>query len=276
MTKKKNGIQKQRMHVASPKPVTALRQKAEEHAARVPEDLAALPPAQFQQIIHELRVHQIELELQNEELRAVQVARERYFDLYEQAPVGYITLSDKGLILEANLTATTLLDTFRSAMIKQPLTKFIFKEDQDIYYQHLKQFLATATPQVFELRMVKKAGTPCWVRMDATVAQDAGGAPLYRVTLSDISAIKKAEDELQKLLKLQSVGTLAGGIALDFNNILMSLFGNISLAKDGLAKEHPSRVLLEEAETSMNRAVRLTKQLLTFAKGGDPVKECVS
>jgi PAS domain S-box-containing protein len=85
-----------------------------------------------------------------------------------------------------------------------------------------------------------------------------------------------AELERQKMDKLQSIGTLAGGIAHDFNNILLGLFGNISLAMDDLPKEHPSYAPLEEANRSMSRAVRLTKQLLTFAKGGDPVKEAVS
>ncbi len=92
----------------------------------------------------------------------------------------------------------------------------------------------------------------------------------------DITKRKNVEEELHKMQKLQSVGTLAGGIAHDFNNILMGLFGSISLAKDELAKDHPVYKSLEEAGTSMNRAVRLTKQLLTFAKGGAPVKEDVS
>ena len=87
---------------------------------------------------------------------------------------------------------------------------------------------------------------------------------------------KRAEEELQKLQKLQSVGTLAGGIAHDFNNILMLLFGNISLAKDELSEEHPGYKFLDDAENSINRAVRLTKRLLTFARGGDPVKESVN
>lgn len=87
---------------------------------------------------------------------------------------------------------------------------------------------------------------------------------------------KQAEAALQKLQKLKSVGTLAGGIAHDFNNILMVLFGNISLAKDDLPISHPSYKLLEQAENTMQRASRLTQQLLTFAKGGLPIKDEVS
>jgi PAS domain-containing protein len=97
--------------------------------------------------LHELRVHQIELEMQNEELRRTQeeleASRERYFDLYDLAPVGYFTLSEQGLILEANLTAAKLLGVARSALVKQPLSRFILPEDQDIHYLHRKALLET-------------------------------------------------------------------------------------------------------------------------------------
>jgi len=116
-----------------------------------------------------------------------------------------------------------------------------------------------------------------WVCGVGRLECDAQGRPLkMRGTIQDITARKQTEAELLKMQKLQSVGTLAGGIAHDFNNILMGLFGNISMAKDELAKEHPGYALLDEAEKSMHRAVRLTTQLLTFAKGGTPVKEDVS
>ena len=559
------------------------------------------------QVEEKLRTHQIELELQNEELRrthaALDATRARYFDLYDLAPVSYVTVSETGLILEANLSAATLLGVVRGALATQPIfSHFILKEDQDIYYRHRQQLFATGAPQACELRMVKKDGTLYWVHLAASIAQEpstsaaqtASGAPVCRIVLSDISTRKqveayqktgrevlqllhepgafadavqrvldvlkrqtgcaavgirlqagddfpylahagfaddflatetslvahaadggvcrdsdgnvslectcglvisgqtdprhplftrggsfwtnnalpllslpvnqdprlhprnqcmrhgyasmalvpirnqdriiglihlndqrqgcftpevialmegiaahigtalmrkqaeealreseekyrqifenagdaifihdeqgrmlavnplacerlgythaelmamtvaqvdtpaearhtaariahllehgqhafetvqqckdgtpvatevharrilwngqpammsmcrdirerkRAEEELLKMQKLQSVGTLAGGIAHDFNNIMTGLFGNISLAKDGLSKEHPVHALLEEAEKSMNRAVRLTKQLLTFAKGGAPVKEDVS
>jgi nitrogen-specific signal transduction histidine kinase len=101
--------------------------------------------------------------------------------------------------------------------------------------------------------------------------------------MTDLTEIKRGEEEKKKLedqllhsQKMDSFGRLAGGIAHDFNNILQGLYGNIQLAMEDLAKTHPSYELLEEAEKSMSRAVRLTRQLLTFAKGGDPVKESIS
>ena len=88
----------------------------------------------------------------------------------------------------------------------------------------------------------------------------------------EITEQKKGEIELQKMHKLTSIGTLAGGIAHDFNNVLMGIYGNIALAKQSLSADHPSREALDEAEKTMHRATGLTRQLLTFAKGGSPVK----
>jgi len=172
-----------------------LRWRAEELAkgSGTPSPTDALP------LIHELRVSQIELQLQNEELLRTQdqleSARSRYFDLYELAPVGYCVVSMEGLILEANLSAVNLLGISRASLIKQRITHFILKEDQDIYYLHRRQLLGEEEPRACELRMVKKDGTSVWVRLTATTAHDAAGAPVIRVVLSDISDRKGIEDE---------------------------------------------------------------------------------
>jgi PAS domain S-box-containing protein len=183
-----------------------LRRQAEEivreKGAWSPENLGKLSPEETQQTLHELYVHQIELEMQNEELRRTQVeldrARERYFDLYDLAPVGYCTLSEKGLIQEANLTASTLLGVARGALIKQPLTRFILPEDQDIYYHRRKQLFETGAPQAYELRIVKKDGAQFWAHLEATAAKDEGGALVCRVVLSDNPERKRGEERLQK------------------------------------------------------------------------------
>ena len=180
-----------------------LRERAEEvtrENAASPESQEPLSPQETRQTLHELRVHQIELEMQNEELRRTQVeldrARERYFDLYDLAPVGYCTISEKGLIKEANLTAANLLGVARSALVRQPFTKFILTEDQNIYYLHSKPLFETGAPQVYELRMVKKDAAPFWARLEANREQDSGGTTLCRVTVSDITERKLAEEKI--------------------------------------------------------------------------------
>ena len=125
-----------------PKPddSSSLRQRAEEIARekRVPsaDTIEALTLEETRRILHELRVHQIELEMQNEELRRSQAelsaSQARYFDLYDFAPVGYIILSEKGLILESNLTAATLLGVARGEMVQQPISRFVIEEDHDM------------------------------------------------------------------------------------------------------------------------------------------------
>jgi PAS domain S-box-containing protein len=131
--------------------------RARETAAEMPERLRTLSSEESLTLLHDLRVHQIELEMQNEELRRTQeeleASRARYFDLYDLAPVGYFTISDNGLILGANLTAATLFGVARGALAKQPLTRFIVPEDQDRYYLHRRRLFATGAPQVLELRL---------------------------------------------------------------------------------------------------------------------------
>jgi PAS domain S-box-containing protein len=171
------------------------------------------PPA-TQQLLHDLQVHQIELELQNEELRHAQVQldaeRARYFDLYDLAPVGYCTLTEKGLLLEANLTAATLLGVARSELVNRPLSRFIFKQDQDIYYLHRKQLFETGQVQSCELRLVRPDGAAFWVSLMATVALDAKGVALQRVMLGDISDRKLLDQALQdKNLELDSARQMA-------------------------------------------------------------------
>lgn len=180
----------------------ALRQKAEKMAkdrpTGTPEHDASLSPQHSQRIIHELQVHQIELELQNEELRRAQVeldaVRARYFDLYDLAPVGYCTLSAKGIIKEANLTAATLLGVVRGDVVGQPMSRFVLSDDQDIYYRHRQQLFATKEPHVCRVRLLRPFDQPFWARLEATVAQDdENDAPECRVVLSDISETMRTE-----------------------------------------------------------------------------------
>lgn len=121
--------------------VTKLRWRAEEAARREDlqrqEDPESMSSSETQRVLHQLRVHQVELQMQNDELRRVlgelEEAWARYFDLFKLAPVGYFIVSHGGLILEANQTSLTMLGLMEPTVVGQPITRFLFSEDQDIY-----------------------------------------------------------------------------------------------------------------------------------------------
>jgi len=187
----------------------ALRKRAEEQAGAIDRPSSAnQTPEEARRALHELRVHQIELEMQNEELRRMQGALEalkaRYFDLYDLAPVGYCVVSEQGLILEANLTAGTILGEEKRALVKKPITRFILPEDQDLYYRRRKSLFETGKPQECELRMLKPDGAFFWAHLTATAARSEKGAPVCRLVLNDITESKRKEDALRESeLKLQ-------------------------------------------------------------------------
>ena len=183
-----------------------MRRQAEELALKTAavsrENDKALTPETTRLMLHELHVHQIELEMQNEELRrtqvAVETARMRYFDLYDLAPVGYCSVSDRGLILQANLAAATLLGVSRAALANRPISGVIFRADQDTYYLCRKQLIATGDAQVCELRMVNSDGTPVWVQLAVSASVDSDNEPVMRVVMTDISERKLMQAAMEE------------------------------------------------------------------------------
>ena len=160
--------------------------------------------ADMQVTLHNLEVHQIELEIQNENLRATQgelaAERESYFNLYDLAPMGYCTLSEKGVILEANLTAATLLGVIRGNLIKFPFSKWIFKGDYGLYYLHLKHLMETGQPQACELRILKEDGTMLWGWVETAIMDtDSSGQKQILLCLHDITQRKRAEESQARL-----------------------------------------------------------------------------
>lgn len=176
--------------------------RAMERAIRSPENLDTLSPVEIRRLLHDLHVHQIELEIQNEEMRRAQIeidaARARYFDLYDMAPVGYCTVSEKGMILEANLMAATLLGMDRGTLLTQPLSRFVTQESQDTYYFHRKRLLETGQPQSCELKMARRDAPPFWTHLTSTIAREEDGSPVCRVVITDISDRKQAEEALSE------------------------------------------------------------------------------
>jgi len=204
-TKSQNSKESGTFPAVESETATRLRERAQQEArARlkpIPEDLSALSAEDARSLLHDLQVHRIELEMQNDELRSSQeqleLARERYFDLYDLAPVGYVTIGENGIVLESNLTAAGLLDVTRAAIANQPWSRFVFPADQDVYFLHRKQLFASGAPLGCELRLRKSNGESFWVRLESRIAERDGRTRICRTVLSDISDRKRAELTLQ-------------------------------------------------------------------------------
>ncbi|MGS0743289.1 EAL domain-containing protein [Glaciimonas sp. GG7] len=148
-----------------------LRSDAEIQLARIPlASLPTLPERSADEVLHELRVHQIELEMQNEELRRTQVnleeSRDRYVDLYDFAPVGYMTLTSEGLIVEINLTAAALLGVERSKLLQRRFARFIAPDDKDRWHRHFINVLRRNQQHQCELLLERNDGSSFDAQLD--------------------------------------------------------------------------------------------------------------
>ena len=182
---------------------SSLRKRAEEFLNKHPEAIKEIASVDVKKLVADLHVHQIELEIQNEELRRAQLeleaSRDRYSDLYDFAPVGYATVSEKGLILQANLSCATMLGIERGAMIRKPFSRFITKDDQDVFYLHQKKLFETKAKQTCELKLIRKDRTQFYAQLESIVVKDAKeDIPQTRTTITDINDRKLAEEALRK------------------------------------------------------------------------------
>ena len=247
-----------------------------ERGALAARHLEALLPEDTRHMLHELRVHQIELELQNEELRRTSVEldalRALYFDFYDIAPVGYCTLDTQGKILQANLTAATLLGVARSALQDAPLTRFICADHQDSWYLHRRRLADSDGAVAFDLQLVRQPDTTFWAHFEGAAVPGPGGVRGIRLVLSDISERRALETasadlalKLEQAQRLESIGRLAGGVAHDSNNMLGVIIGHAELAL--LQPDLPAalRLDLEQIREAAQRSARLARQLLAFA-----------
>jgi PAS domain S-box-containing protein len=183
-----------------------LRTRAEELLRRKgadTEDLSGLLPEDVQKLLHELQVHQIELEMQNDELRKAQLAleesRDRYLDLYDYAPVGYFTLDKNALVLEANLSGAGLLGMERGSLIGKPLTSFVHKETQDTFYFHRNQVLQTGTRHMCQIKLVKPDGSWFHAQVESVgIADSRGEFSRLRTLMADVTDRKLAESALRE------------------------------------------------------------------------------
>ncbi len=259
-----------------------LREKAEASVARQylePQDLSG---EQARKLVHELQVHQIELEIQNEELRRVtaelEQSRNQFALLFQQAPVGYLVLNEGGLIHEVNETFCRMVEKDRKNLIGSPFSQCMEDSDRGVFLARYRAFFKSPVEKSLEAFILRKWGPAFYAHMEGALVGAALGRrrpdapPMLLLAVTDITERKWAEDkrlqlerQMQQTQKLESLGVLAGGVAHDFNNLLAIILGNASLALDELPPISSVRDSLRVIETTSLRAAELCRQMLAYS-----------
>ena len=166
------------------------------------------------ELIHELRVHQIELEMQAEDLRkskiALEESRDNYLDLYEFAPLGYLTLNHEALIMEVNLTGATLLGVERSKLVKARFRKFVAQKDNEQWIQYFVNVLNHEEKQCCSLMINRGDGSAFPARLEGVRLTGSSRATTVRIALIDITdiwqieALKESEEKYRNVVEDQT------------------------------------------------------------------------
>ncbi len=183
---------------------TELRRRAEECLTMSVGDIASLPAADVGRLLHELQIHQIELDMQNDELLNTQAeletSKEKYIDLYDFAPVGYLTLDPSGIVLAANLSVAKLLNNYRNDIISKKLSYFVHSFDQDAFLRHIRDVFSTTHKHSCEISLRTDNDMPLYVRLESVAIEDENKIRCScRTILIDITKGKQAQDELLRL-----------------------------------------------------------------------------
>jgi PAS domain S-box-containing protein len=185
-------------------PLGTLRQQATEIVERPLADASPVANHELQRLVYELQIHQVELELQNQQLTEAQLAlassRDQYADLYDFAPLGYLTLDSSGVIVECNITAASLLGVGRESLLRSKFSRYVAPDSQDASYLYWKSLFNGAARKVCELQMRRAGNGTGWVRLEGISVKSLQQAEtLCRVAIVDIEDVIKARSELELL-----------------------------------------------------------------------------
>ncbi|MEC9491917.1 PAS domain S-box protein [Flexistipes sp.] len=198
-------------------------------------------------------------------------SEKKFRDIFNNSADSIFIHDLKGNILEINDVACERMGYSREEMLKLSVLDIDSPDTVHLAFKRIRKIKEDGE-YTFEAVHRRKDGSVFPVEVNSRFIEYGNDTAVLSI-VRDISERKKMEEEMNKAQKLESLGTLAAGIAHDFNNLFMALFGNISLAKMKLPANHPAIESLNSAETAMDRATSLSNKLLTFSKGGEPVKK---
>jgi PAS domain S-box-containing protein len=211
-----------------------------------------------QRLLHELQVHQVELEMQNSELQEarnrMEALLEKYTDLYDFAPVGYLSLDEQGQILEVNLTGAALLGMGRSLLINRRLQSFVTPASRPIFLAFLKRVFAGDGKQVCEAALLREKGAPFWADFHGRSAVPADSRQKWcRVAVSDITILKRAEEARRRSDSLESSN----------KKLRQEIIRRKLMEKSLRASEQHQSKLLDESRHMQEQLRQLSRQILS-------------
>ncbi|MGZ4969625.1 MAG: MASE3 domain-containing protein [Methylobacter sp.] len=219
----------------------------------------------------ELEEKRAEQEAQYNELersqKALQETSDRYIDLFDFAPIGYLTITDNGVITEINLTGATLLGVDQDAAIGRRISSFLHPKECDHWYLHNRLALSHNNKQSGEFLIQRDDGTAFHALMDCQ-RRDTLTSPVIRVSFTDVTERKLLEQQLQQAQKMEALGQLTGGIAHDFNNILAAILGYSTLALERCVSDPSDKLAryLGEVISASERARDLIAKMLAYSR----------
>jgi PAS domain S-box-containing protein len=241
---------------------------------------------EIQRLRQALNTQQQTLEKQQEALRetsqALQTSREAYHALYDQFPLGYFTLDEEGIIIEANLPGAELLGVTREKLITRPLSQFILPGDHKIFRMHCDQTLKATTQQTCELRMVRHNDAQFYAKLISTVieshrdkldprlghkpAAPNGHRRYWRTAINDISERKRTEHLILRSERLVAMGHIAASLAHEIKNPLQAIYSNLELVLDFDLTADERQTYLRLCRQEIEHLSEITKRVLNFTR----------
>lgn len=257
--------------------IADLRKRAEENIKSRRPAMEEMPVEDVLKLVEELQIHQVELEMQNEELRSMQweleQSRKKYSDLYDFAPTGYFTINEEGRIVEANLTAAKQLGVERSFLIGKPFNLYAAEDYREELHLYLREVLKTGKPHIYEMRINGRSKVHRYVQLDSAHHMDSEGQSLIRTTMTDISDRKEAEEKLKEFSnKLEysnrELEQFAFTASHDLQEPLRKIraFGDLLVTKCGAKLDEVEKDYLTRMQNAAKRMEQFISDLLEYSR----------